>query len=265
MAQKRITPKELLSIVESEFELASQNQIGKFLHLTQGRVSQIRTSKGITSANIKALLRGAFKAGQKSARSATNNLILNSFKELRNIDTQSKLAKAIGKTQPAVAQWKNGTAPATRKLIDTVLRSAVKLTITPLCEMEPVDPGKPGGKWYLFNDPNGIRRGKLQKKIGTNHGIYCYYDGRGNLTYIGKADKTDLFGEIESRLNAKIAKERIRYGQGLAKRKTDLKQGDLVKFISAYAVSPQEVIPLSEAILIRVTANSQFNNRLENL
>lgn len=37
-----------------------------------------------------------------------------------------------------------------------------------------------------------------------------------------------------------------------------MKQGEIVRYISAYEISPREAIPLAEALLIRTTGNIQY-------
>lgn len=100
------------------------------------------------------------------------------------------------------------------------------------------------------------------KKISGRKGIYCYFDARGCLTYIGKADDTPLDKESEKRLSQKNKRGRVRVGKNM-KQNPDLYQGDIVKYISVYEVSPKEAIPMIEALLIRATINLTYNHRVE--
>jgi hypothetical protein len=261
---KKLTPQECFEILSNEFNLVSQAAQAKFLGLTQGRVSQIKHSKRLTKKNIVTLLRGTYKAGKKMGVSESNERLLESFEEFRGIQTQSSLAKALNKTQGAISQWKDGSRIA-KNTIDAILKKSAPFTINKLVEMEEVDPGKPGGKWYFFNERTGRKREAVIKRLRGCKGVYCYFDALGYLTYVGKADETDLDKEVEARLKSHIAKERVPYRKGLKKKQSKLVQGEVVRYISAYEVWPREAISLVEALLIRATANVQFNNRLENV
>lgn len=258
-------PKECLDVLKEEFGLTNQLQLAKFLDLTPGRVSQIMSAKDITPGNIRALLLGAHKAGQKSARSDTNSRLVDAFGGSRNLNTQAKIATALGKTQGAVAQWKNGHATMSKSILSMMLRAAAKVEIFQVWEMCAIEPGKPGGKWYLYHDHTSARRTKIMKKMTGRKGVYCFYDSLGHLTYVGKADDTTFDTEVEARLNAKVSMERVPYRVDLKKHPQVLRQGEIARFFSAYEVTQKEAIPLVEALLIRCTANSQFNNRLENV
>ncbi len=262
---KPLTPKIALDFLSEEYDLANQSQQAKFLDLTQGRISQIKTSATFTKATLKSLLRGTFSAGNKKGQSSANSKLLETFGQLRGLTTQQKIAKVLKKTPGAVAQWKLGYEPISQNVISAILSKANLISIQELAEMKEVEPGKPGGKWYLFHDKNDARRRAILDPLKCKRGVYCYFDSRGHLTYVGKADRTPLEKEIEARLNAKVSQERLPYRKDLRKHKQTLRQGEMVKFVSAYEVSPKAVIPLVEALLIRVTANMQYNNRLENL
>src|SRR5262245_2586307 len=105
---RRLKPKDLLDVTADQFDLATQVQLAKFLGLTQPRISHILNSAEITRKNLTTVLRAAFRAGQKEAQGRTNSLLLEKFKELRGLNTQSEVANALRRTQGAIAQWKTG-------------------------------------------------------------------------------------------------------------------------------------------------------------
>jgi len=261
----KLLPEDCLEILAGQFDLDSQAEIAKFLRLSQPRVSQIKSSDNLTKAHVRTFLRSALRAGKREARGEVNSKLLNSFGKMRNLDTQVALASALEKTQGAVAQWKSGYSQISEKTTESILKKAARLTIRGLVEMEEVDPIQPGAShWYFYNSRTNAKRTHLLRKLKHKRGIYFYFDAIGRPTYIGKADKTALDKELENRLQHEIKMGRISYGKNM-KKNPKLRQGEIVKYISAYEISPREAIPLIEALLIRTTANVQFNKRLENL
>ena len=264
MSKKKLSPEECLSILAEEFGLDNQVTIAKFLDLTQGRISQIKKSKNLTKKNLRSLLKGTFRAGRKKGHGDINTKILHSFGKLQSLSTQQKLAAELKVTQGAVAQWMNGHFQISAEAIESILKTAAKLSVRKIVELQKVDPGKPGGKWYFYDDKTNAKRTSLLKKIGPTRGVYLYFDGAGCVTYVGKADKTTLDKEVENRLQQKTKKGRIPYGENL-KKDLVFEQGEIVKYISVYDIYPREAISLVEALLIRATANVQYNKKLEKL
>lgn len=261
----KLLPRDCLKILAHEFDLDSQAKIAKFLRLTQPRVSQINSSNNLTKTHIKTLLKRAFRAGQHEGHGDANTKLLDSFGKMRNLGTQVELASALDKTQGAVAQWKSGYSQISEKTIESILRKSARLTIRPLVEMEEVDPGQPGAShWYFYSAKTNVKRTSLLKELKHKRGIYVYFDATGRPTYVGKADRTTLDKEVENRLNHELKMGRIPYGKNM-KKDPKLKQGEIVRYISAYEISPREAIPLAEALLIRATGNIQYNKRLEKL
>jgi transcriptional regulator with XRE-family HTH domain len=262
---KRLLPRDSLKILRSEFGLGNQDEIARFLGLTQPRVSQINNSNNLTKEHVRKLLRGAFQSGKREGHGEMNAKLLETFGKLRSLDTQVALAMALDKTQGAVAQWKSGYAQISEKTIELILKKSAQLTIRPLVEMEEVDPGQPGAShWYFYNAKTNTRRKHLLRKLNHKKGIYLYFDATGRPTYVGKADKTPLDKEVENRLNHELKSGRIPYGENM-EQCPKLRQGEIVRYISAYEISPREAIPLVEALVIRSTANVLFNKQLEKL
>lgn len=261
----KVLPSDCLTILNDEFDLNGQAKTAKFLNLTQPRVSQINSSNNLTKTQIKTFLRSAFRAGERKGHEEANTKLLESFGRMRNLHTQIDLAKVLDKTQGAIAQWKGGYSPISEKTFESILKKAAHLTIRRLVEMEEIDPGQPGAShWYFYSAKTNVKRTHLLKKLKDKRGIYLYFDAMGRPTYVGKADKTALDKEVENRLQHEIKKGRVAYGKNM-KKNPKLRQGEIVRYISAYEISPREAIPLVEALVIRTTGNVQYNKRLENL
>jgi len=262
---KKLSPSNCLNILAGEFDLIGQAEIARFLGLTQPRVSQINSSDNLTKTHVKTLLRRTFEEGRKNGRADANTKLLDSFGKIRNLTTQVERAKALKKTQGAVAQWMSGYSQISRKTIDSILKKSAHLTIHTLVEMVEIDPGQPGAShWYFYSAKTNVKRTGLLRKLKHKRGVYFYFDATGRPTYVGKADKTALDKEVENRLSHEIRKGRIAYGRNM-KKNPKLRQGEIVKYISAYEISPPEAIPLIEALVIRTNGNTLYNKRLEML
>ena len=260
----KLLPKDCLKILADEFELGNQAEIASFLNLTQPRVSQINSSQKLTKAHIRTFLKRAFRVGAQVGQGDVAKKLLGSFGKMRNLGTQAKLASVLKKTQGAVAQWKSGYSQISKGAIDSILKESALLRIRRLVEMEEIDPGRPGAShWYFYSGKTNLKRAALLKKLEEKRGLYIYFDATGRPTYIGKADKTTLDKEVESRLNQETKKGRISYGKNM-KKSPKFRQGEIVKYISTYEILPPDAIPLVEALLIRTTGNITFNKRLEN-
>jgi|GEM_PF-6208389 len=265
---KRASSLDLLDLAAKEYGLKNQRELAKFLGVTPGRVSQIKGSAQITKSGISSVLKSAKKTSISTTKKTTcqelNNKILDTYKEFHGLATQQELADSLGATRALVAQWTSGNSQIPLPTVKKILKAAVPITIKPLLEMEKVDPGKPGGKWYFFSEKTNTKRATLIKKIAGKKGIYCYYDGLSRLSYVGKADRTPLDREVEGRLSQALPKTKLGYGQNM-KKNIPVYQGNIVEYISAYEILPTELIPLAEALAIRISANTQFNKRLESL
>ena len=268
MARKKISSNDCIEILKKEFGLKTQREVAKLLKLSPGRISQLTSNKVLTRRILKSILGSVYRAGnriaKKDAYSDLNKQFLGAFGELHKLDTQVKLAKALGNSRETIAQWSSGNSKIPQQAIKKILKNAAPVVIRPLLEMEPVNSTQPSSTWYFYGSKTDRKREKIMNKITGKQGIYCYFDARGFLTYIGKAVDTPLDKEAEKRLSQKSKKGRIRVGKGM-KQNPILCQGDIVKYISAYEVSPVEAIPLVEALLIRTTINQTYNHKVENL
>jgi transcriptional regulator with XRE-family HTH domain len=260
----KLLPADCLKVLADEFGLIGQTEIAEFLNLSQPRIAQIKNDNKLTKGHIRKFLRGAFGRGRRLGHKEANTKLLGSFGKLRGLLTQNALASNLKKTQGAVAQWKSGY-PISEETLESILRGAAPLTIRRLVELEEIDPGQPGTtKWYFYSAKTNVKRTQLLNKLAQKRGIYVYFDVTGRPTYVGKADKTYLDKEVENRLQQEIKKGRLAYGENM-KKNPRLRQGEIVKYISAYEVVPREAISLIEALLIRTTGNVQYNKRLEKI
>lgn len=248
-----------------ELGLVSQKKIAKFLGVTQGRVSQLKSENSLNVKLWRRLLTRIHGQGLACGVADANTRTVDLLNEFQEFTSDIQLAKLLDVTSGAVSQWRNGHALIPKHQVEQVLKKIQNLKIAPLLEMVPIRPNMPGGKWYFFEEAQRTKREKILKALDGRRGVYCYFDGAGVPTYFGKADRTTLNLEAENRLHAQI--EAIRYGAGLKKLKktSGPRQGELVRFLSAYEVTPRSAIPKLEALMIHSAANVLFNKKLEKL
>lgn len=118
-----------------------------------------------------------------------------------------------------------------------------------------------------YKDPN------IRSTIKDKHGIYIFYDSLGKPLYIGKANKTDFWNEVNSafrRLEIKIPIVRVNHT--LLNRNTtnhklrshNARISDVACYLSVYEVR-KDLIDNMEAMLIRSSANVLANTRMESI
>jgi hypothetical protein len=243
----------------------NQRKIAGFLEYDESRITQLKSLRTINLRLWQRLLSRVHEHGWRRGAAAANARVMDSLLELLGFDRDMELKGFLKVSSGAVSQWRNGYSLIPRRQLEHAVRGLEGVDIHPLLEMEPIWPAKPGGKWYLYDDRQKSKRKRALGWLAGKHGVYCYFDSTGTPSYVGKADRTPLDQEAEGRLGARCAG--IRYGERL-KRPTagsELRQGDVACFLSAYEVKPRTAIPKVEALLIRCGANVLLNRRLENL
>lgn len=131
MAANKVSPKECIDILKKEFGLDSQRAVADFLGLSQGRISQINKKKRLTKRAIKSIMTAVYRAGsnktKKSVCSESNKKLLSSFGEMNYLDTQEKIATALGVTRESVAQWSSGNSQIPQPTIKKILKKQTPL------------------------------------------------------------------------------------------------------------------------------------------
>lgn len=214
------------------------------------------------------------------------------IKRKNGLKTDSQVAKFLGLTSAAVAQWqspgKNLTPLQMAQAITRVDEKSRKeatlkaheTTIRPIVEFFPLDPteSSQGAKWELFETGKEASRmlNGLRKKLSNSHGIYIFYDSRGRALYAGKANRTKLWAEMKSAFNRSrdtnqvyrvphperdqeflTATEKLRQPTMTAQ-----KLCDLASYVSAFEID-NGMIDNLEALIVRAFANDLLNKNME--
>jgi hypothetical protein len=192
------------------------------------------------------------------------------------------LAKKIGVTQAALSVMKGKQEIGARQFANFLKRVVESKTgdllaesIQPIVEYFPIDAIQKRDKssrWYAFDETD---HPELAKILKAQKGIYAFYNSEGRLIYLGKAERSLLL-EMTQTFNRNFRDNYVIFAVGHPRnrfkpkpngklrgiRKQQAILADTARFFSAYAVQP-DMIGSLEALLIRVSANSLINVRME--
>ena len=221
----------------------------------------------------------------------TGNEVIESLKKKFRVQNDKELAHKVGVTVAAISQWKNRNECTPRQvagLIEKARNSGAKETrrnaIRPLVEFYKIElKGMPNGKSYeLFDTSDQQKRENpyllgLKSELKDNHGVYLFFDSRGQAIYAGKAAKQSLWKEMNLALNRQrpdvqqiyrvrhpARRQRFRTNDELARqiRAETVRLWALAAYFSAYRVEAKMIGDV-EALLVRSFANDLLNKRME--
>jgi hypothetical protein len=187
--------------------------------------------------------------------------------------------------------WKKRPRFTPRQIAEVVQRAAAAsqkrthvTSVRPLVEFFPITKvlSKQEAKYELFatNDgDNGVHPyfSGLKKELQERHGVYIFFDSRGQAIYAGKARKLRLWQEMKGAFNRERAdwqtirrvhhpKNKVRYRSTNEKarqiRELAVPLHELATYFSAYQVA-DPMIGVVEAMLVRSFANDLLNKRME--
>lgn len=258
----------LIDVVKEKADVKTDADAGRILRLAPAVVSQSRTAprqrESWWATRFRRLWDEAYSLGMEAGRSQCVGRLLDAIEESHVATTQQKKARAFGVKQATVNHWLRGRAAPTVTSLQRLLNRRAMIRIEQIAEVEPIDPVKKGKAWWICSD--GAERDDWRIELSGKFGVYLYHDSRRRVTYVGKADKTNLFTEIEQRL--RIAKLRgTHFDTDLVKRSersNSMCQGDVARYISIYGVSDRSSIYNLEVLLIRAFMNDHLNRRREN-
>lgn len=219
--------------------------------------------------------------------------VIGQLKKKFELQTDTALAERIGFSVPGIQVWKAQRTHIThRQLAELVYKAHAAgqthvrdSAIRPIVEFFPINKSKSrsGAKYELFSlkTANGpgthpYLRG-LRDELQDSFGIYVFFDSRGQAIYTGKAQKQDIWkemnlafnrerGEVQSikRVNHPSRKQTYRTSDEKARQIVDVSVPlhELAAYFSTYEVSGG-LIGTLEAMLVRSFANNILNVRME--
>lgn len=217
--------------------------------------------------------------------------IIDGLKRKLDLDTDRALGNCLGMTGHAIHNWKIRKTVTVRQVVSLLNRAIIasakrtnSTAIRPLVEFFPIKkcPSKGGARYEIFASRHG--EGKvtpylegLRDELEIKHGVYIFFDSRGQAIYAGKARQQNLWKEIKLAFNRKRGDvqniRRVRHpGSNRPYRTSDERARQIVDLVvpihelaayfSAYEVA-DGLIGEVEAMLVRSFANDLLNIRME--
>lgn len=208
--------------------------------------------------------------------------LIASLKKKFRVSTDATLAKHLGVSPPAIQVWKKRNSVTLRQVANLVHKASFQSSvIRPVVEFFPIkkvetkratafevfDPVHADGKEHPY------RRG-LKNELLEHHGVYVFFDSRGQVIYVGKARRQKLWkelnlafnrdrGEVQSIYRVSHPKNRRKFGTKPRQIKSEpVALHELAAYFSAYQV-PDKMINDLEAMLVRSFANDLLNIKME--
>jgi hypothetical protein len=217
--------------------------------------------------------------------------VISELKKKFRVSTDKALAEVLGLSVPAIQNWKKRPKCTLRQFAGLV-HSASKAgavrfrtnAVRPLVEFFEISEchSKRGAGRELFGVQDGSGKSHpfligLKEELSSSHGVYLFFDSRGQAIYAGKARKQSLWKEMNLAFNRKRGGlqtiKRVRHPERkVGYRTSDEKArqivdqqvplSDLAAYFSAYEVA-DEMIEDVEALLVRAFANNLLNKKME--
>lgn len=216
--------------------------------------------------------------------------VIGALKKKLKVKTDIALANRLGMSIPAIGNWKKRRKVTPRQFAELVHRTSnagatnfQATAIRPLVEFFPIEKceSSQGANYEVFSEEDGEKdhpyRGGLRKELCDHHGVYIFFDSRGQAIYAGKAKRQNLWREINSTFNRERGDvqtiKRVRHPDRRQSYQTTKEKSrqitanvvplhELAAYFSAYDVADSMIEDL-EALLVRSFANDLLNIRME--
>jgi hypothetical protein len=221
----------------------------------------------------------------------TGEQIVRALKRKLRVHTDVALAIQLGVTVQSIQNWKGRARPTPRQVAELVHRAhgagarhLQAKALRPLVEFFSIEKceSRQGIRFQVFSDREGSGRSHpyragLKGELDSHHGVYVFFDSRGQAIYAGKARRQTLWKEINlayNRQRGEVQKiRRVRHPARRQKYRTSDEKArqiveqlvplhDLATYFSAYEVADVMIDDL-EALLVRSFANDLLNIRME--
>ncbi|MCB1087366.1 MAG: hypothetical protein KDM63_10000, partial [Verrucomicrobiae bacterium] len=217
--------------------------------------------------------------------------IVIALKKKFKVTTDKALAGKLGMTIQGIQNWKNRKQlrpghiarlahTATKAGAADFQRSAIR-PLVEFFEIECSD-SRFGVNYEIFDsrDERGEDRpyhSGLRDELDSSHGVYLFFDSRGQAIYAGKAKRQSLWREMNlafnrergtvqtiKRVNHPLKRASYRTSDEKARQITDqqVPLWEIARYFSAYEVA-DGLIEDVEALLVRSFANDLLNKRME--
>jgi hypothetical protein len=212
--------------------------------------------------------------------------VIEALKRKFRVKSDRALTKHLGNSIPAIQNWKKCRSVTPRQIAGLVHKASFQSNaIRPVVEFFRITKcGSPQAKMQqVFSPfdknkmPHPYRAG-LRDELEKYHGVYVFFDSRGQAIYTGKARRQNLWKEINLVFNRKRGdvqsirrvthpERRQPFKTTEEKHRKIVNRGvplhELAVYFSAYRV-PDTMVNDLESLLVRSFANDLLNIRMEN-
>jgi hypothetical protein len=215
----------------------------------------------------------------------TGAKLIAALKKKFRVKTDAALVNHLGISIPSIQQWKNRSSITYLQIASLVHKASFQSNVVqPVVEFFPIHKcyTKQKAAYEVFSVSDGANgqhpyRSGLKDELNKHHGVYVFFDSRGQAIYAGKARKQKLWKELN------LAFNRDRKDVQMIRRVShpDRRQAyqtpaahprqitakpvalhELAAYFSAYQV-PDTMINAVEAMLVRSFANDLLNIKME--
>lgn len=206
--------------------------------------------------------------------------------------TDAVLAREIGVSQPNLAQWR-GKELTPRQMVNLMgkikersAKIAIGSAIQPIVEFFNIDrvETKQSAAWLIFSTrkKGGSTEhpylAGLKQQLETSQGLYIFHDSRGRAIYAGKAQRQNLWkemnlafnrdrGDVQSIRRVTHPTSRVVFANTKDNRRSITREAvalhEIASYVSAYRVD-ESMIGTLEALIVRAFANDLLNVKMEN-
>lgn len=207
--------------------------------------------------------------------------LIKALKRKFRVSTDAALMKHLGISIQAVQVWKTRNSVTPRQAASLVHKASFQSTVLrPIVEFFPISKceTRRAAAYEVFSARVGVTdhpyRAGLIKELGKHHGVYIFFDSRGQAIYAGKARRQSLWKEINLAFNRDRGEVQTirRVGHPARRLAYTVKPRQIVShvvplyelasYFSAYH-APDPMIGDLEALLVRSFANDLLNIKME--
>jgi hypothetical protein len=272
---------ELIAALKRKLALTTDTDLCKTLDLSAMTLNNWRHRKVTPRIVAQQICRGRLNGAE----------VVKALKRHLNTPTFTALAEKLGVTGQAIQDWKNRPYLTARQVAGLVKNSVSKnekrqqaTAMRPLVEFFPIckTASRQGAKVEVFSCKASRTSvhpylSGLRTELEQHHGVYLFFDSRGQAIYAGKARKQSIWQEMHNAFNrdrdSVQSIKRVRHPSRKQKYRTTNEKArqitdtavplhDLATYFSAYHVT-DGMIDDVEALLVRSFANNLLNIRME--
>lgn len=256
--------KVLSELCEEELGISKKSKISDILGVNQANFSTYlqnsSAGEGVSKKMIKNLIAEVIRHKGLSSVNMME-IISDKIDKEFGITSINQKSKILGVSPPNLynyLNWNNfGRAVAERalsKFTEETRNRIFENHIIPIYELKKIKPRKYGST-FLIHEEDSLQE-SFRLNLSGKKGIYAFYNSQAKLIYIGKTN-SDLYKEISQQLGREVYVVEENFQE------KKLKQGQITAYLSSYEITNSLLVDDIEALIIRITYNTNLNDKIE--